>query len=101
MGIERNRRERPGSGLLTRRPGGEPHRQILERTEFDSLPDLPHEVKVIAEVMEGPQHRRGELAGPRQVVQEGPGRARTGWAPALRIERPRVVLETGILDTQH
>src|ERR1700749_3932044 len=74
------------------------------RTERDRLPNVLQEVKVKAQVVEGPEHRRRELAGARQVVQEGPRyppRARAGRASALRIDRPRVVLVAGVPDLEH
>ncbi len=76
-------------------------RLFRQRTEFDSLPEVGHEVKVKAQVVEGAEHRRRQLARARQVVEERPGGAPAGRAAARGIERQRVVLVAGVLDLDH
>src|SRR5215218_1945915 len=58
-------------------------RLFRQRTEFNSLPEAGHKVKVKA-----------------QVVEEGPGGAPAGRAAALRIDRQGVVLVAGVLDLE-
>jgi hypothetical protein len=76
-GIGRNRQDleispfrRVSAGFAGSAAGEGPH--VRQRTESDSLPDVCHEVKVKAYVVQGGEHRRGQLAAAEQVVEEGP-----------------------------
>src|SRR4051794_27675605 len=67
-------RTAPETGILRRVSAGGTAgeaRHFTQRTELDSLPDVRHEVKVKAQVVEGGEHRCRELPRPRQVVEEG------------------------------
>src|SRR5215218_7128270 len=101
-GIGRNRQD-PHVGSLRRvsasGTAGE-LRLFRQRTEFDSLPEPGHKVKVEAQVVKRAEHRRRQLAGARQVVEEGPRGAPAGRTAALRIDRQGVVLVAGVLDLE-
>src|SRR6185312_16729233 len=65
-------RDRMGLQIGPFRRAGEGRPPVLQRTESDRLPEVGHKVKVIADVVQGGEHRAGELAAAEQVVQEGP-----------------------------
>src|SRR4051812_50067794 len=99
----RSRRDpyvRPFRRVSTGGTAGET-RHVGQRTELNTLPEIGHEVKVKAQVVEGGEHRRRELPRPHEVVEEGARDAAAGRTAALGSERPLVVLVAGVLDLDH
>src|SRR5947209_11238578 len=99
-GIGRNREDLQIGSRRRVFASGTAGEQFRQRTESDSLPDLGHEVKVIADVVQRRKHRGGQLAAAEQVVEEGARGARARRAAALRVDGPRVGLEAGVLDLE-
>src|SRR5437764_5417881 len=99
-GIGRNRQDLQIGSRRRVFASGTAGEQFRQRTESDSLPDVGHEVKVIADDVQGGEDGRGQLAAAEQVVEEGARGPRARRAAALVVELQRVVLEAGVLDLE-
>src|SRR5436305_8914785 len=99
-GIGRNRQDLQIGSRRRVFASGTAGEQFRQRTESDSLPDVGHEVKVLADVVQGGEDGRSQLAAAEQVGEEGARGPRARRAAALLVERQRVVLEAGALDLE-
>src|SRR5688500_12572243 len=88
--------------VMNRATGGKPSEEIqpesIEGPKRYSVPDPPHGVKVIAQIMQRVKGARGHLAGHVQVAKIRPRMMPAGVAAALRIERAVVLGVPGVPD---
>ena len=82
------------AGVLTAYPGG----QGWQRPERDTFSHLRHKVKVEADVEQGAEHRRGDLFGTIEMMDEGAAVALGQRPLTVDIERRGIVLVARVFD---
>src|SRR6266542_1412063 len=72
----------------------------IKATEFNSVPNRPHGVKVKLDIVDGIERRRGHFAGQKEVPQVGPRTRAAGVATAGLVGWAIVLGVRRVLDVQ-